>query len=259
MFDATFAAYTFIQSVGERYACCIPPTLSLEPMTSLDFVFRSPVLGAPPEIFFNLVRGIELIQKGEKLSLEDEMSIWKLYNDVRGWELILDARGAQYKAKRRLWMGKIYAVTTRVILSHILCASALDQESEYPHLSELRATMDEARRILEMADDYLERSWTKYILWPVAIIGAVTLRRENILIIRRLLQRSGERSYSNTATLIEAALVRIWSDHLLITEQESVSASMNALRSLLSGTIISQTIESMSSPNSNYKHMPLDC
>lgn len=225
--------------VLNKYKRCVSPMALNHTLASLNrSVFQSPILGAPCDIFLMLMRATRLVRQADPLSFEDEMVCWNQYSEIRQWQLTLDGACA-ILADARVWMGKIYAVTTRIMLLHIILSASSTRLIEASRVWEIKSVKSELAQLLGTAERDLDRTWSKFILWPVAIFGAISLLQEETRLTQHLLTIIAKRGHCSTPTLVQKVLEgRVWPRRPMLPERDELSLSMDGLRIILSADIM---------------------
>ncbi|PYI07910.1 hypothetical protein BO78DRAFT_442406 [Aspergillus sclerotiicarbonarius CBS 121057] len=250
LFNGRRDASDLVEQMVKKYEDSLAPMGSSHSLTALSqTVFQSPVLGAPCDIFLVLMQATRHVRRGENLTFEEEMDAWKQYSEIRGWERALDARCAHMR-ETRVWMGKIYAVTVRVMLIHVLFTATSRQSTAASWHTEVSTLQTETRHMLEMAEFYLHQTWAKFLLWPLAILGAVSTCHEDIHRVRSLLRQVVERSHCSTAVLVQNVLEqRVWA-RLSPPFEADVSLSMDGLRTVLNEKVMLEAATSFTASTS---------
>jgi Fungal specific transcription factor domain len=176
----------------------------------VETVFRSPTLGAPSEVFVTLIQATRQARTTRTLSFEEKSAIWSDYYKIREWQSKLDM-ACELSPHFSIWMGKPYVVTIRLLLLYNILSGDDKLGASESIKTEVRNTMAEATALLANIGDYLCRTWGKYLLWPLAIIGATISRPADIEIVRDLLDKILKRSNSSTVLPVQKVLEeRIW-------------------------------------------------
>ncbi|KAH8897574.1 hypothetical protein GQ53DRAFT_448920 [Thozetella sp. PMI_491] len=220
LFDGDLDLTNEVQQVVARIHPCLcqdQGPLSLE--TIERGVFCSPDLGVPCEIFLILMRAIRTIRAARPPSVSEEIAIWSDYFRVRDWQAKLDlacTRSADFD----IWMGKPYVIAARIVLLQavLLANPAATQMDIFQR--ECEGVSADTTALLATLQDYLHRTWGKFLLLPLAVIGASTTRQEGIEAVRTILQQIVKRSGSTTVSLIVQALERVWKRHEGYTNQQ---------------------------------------
>ncbi|OKL60937.1 hypothetical protein UA08_03716 [Talaromyces atroroseus] len=162
-----------------------------------NYTIESPVLGAPYNMFLFLVEGIRLVR-----------------TLCPGMQSTLEADYACYSDSRR-WIGKLYAVAIRLLFLYVI--SVLEYSNA--HISgissmwytEMECTLSEARNLLIATEDDVDRTWGKFFLWPLAIIGAMIYDDHGISLVKIWLDRVIRKSNHSSALVIRKVLEeQIW-------------------------------------------------
>lgn len=205
--------------------------------TTSQSVIQSPVLGAPYHMFLFLMEGTQLARDISPGSVPDEILAWSRYYEVQNMQFTLEETASNYYCDSRRWIGKLYAVGIRLLFLYIISASRnTNDESLGPDLSwyrEFESTLNEARKLLITTEDDIDRTWGKFFLWPLAIIGAVLYDASDILLVRSWLDRVIRKSNSSSVLVIRKVLEeRIW------TREHGTDDVINALRGYRQGLSI---------------------
>lgn len=220
LIEDTFAV---LKKFGRRMSTTLPDVDTLQ--TTLDgnaaprSIIQSPVLGAPYHMFLFLMEGTQLARYISPESMTDESLAWSRYYEVQNMQFTLEKTASSYYGDSRRWIGKLYAVGIRLLFLYIIFASRhTNDESLEPDLvwlTEFESTLNEARRLLITTGDDIDRTWGKFFLWPLAIIGAVLYDPNDILLVRSWLHRVIRKSNSSSVLVIRKVLEeRIWSVRL---------------------------------------------
>lgn len=182
-----------------------------------DFVstlpsIQSPVLGAPYHIFLALIEGIRLVRTSSPCSQDNCMLAWSYYHIVTHMQSALDTACTYYEDPRR-WIGRLYATAIRLLFLYFISCEGSSQEQPGLLLcyAEMQCTFDEARKLLIATEGEIDRTWGKFFLWPLAIIGAMVCNESDIALVRNWLDRVLKRGNSSGVVIIKEVLEqRIW-------------------------------------------------
>ncbi|KAI7973734.1 hypothetical protein EIK77_001797 [Talaromyces pinophilus] len=200
-------------------------------------IIQSPVLGAPYHMFLFLMEGTQLARDITPGSVTDEILAWSRYCEVQNMQFTLEETASSYYCDSRRWIGKLYAVGIRLLFLYIVSAprDANDKgfEAGPPWHTEFDSTLDEARKLLITTADDIDRTWGKFFLWPLAIIGAVLYEANDISLVRSWLDRVIRKSNSSSVLVIRKVLEeRIW------TREHGTDDVINARRDYTQGLAI---------------------
>lgn len=212
LYDSDICQSRTAQNILAKYPCYLrppSPASSSNREALWEFTLKSPTLGAPPDIYLLLMDATRLARASRPLAIEHEVDIMSHYYRLREWELRLDAIEHQQAPNTALWMGKPYAVATRVLLMLSFVPDHIDLHGTF--LKELETLLDEAKYVLQDLEKYFPRTWGKYLLWPLAIFGSASLDIECINTTRQLLSKVRLQSSCNTTIPICRLLEdKIW-------------------------------------------------
>lgn len=208
-----------LKKFGSRISAALPDVHTLQ--TALDgnttpqAIIQSPVLGAPYHMFLFLMEGTQLARDISSGCIPDEILAWSRYYEVQNMQFTLEKTASSYYGDSRRWIGKLYAVGIRLLFLYITSASRHTNDGSLePDLSwyrEFESTINEARKLLITTRDDIDRTWGKFFLWPLAIIGAVLYDANDILLVRSWLDRVIRKSNSSSVLVIRKVLEeRIW-------------------------------------------------
>lgn len=191
----------------------------LDDNTTPQSIIQSPVLGAPYHMFVFLMEGTQLARSISRGSMTNEMLAWSRYYEVQNMQFTLEKTASNYYGDSRRWIGKLYAVGIRLLFLYIISASKHDSdeglETNPFWYAEFESTLNEARKLLITTGDDIDRTWGKFFLWPLAIIGAVVYDAVDILLVKAWLDRIIRKSNSNSVLVIRKVLEeRIWTAKL---------------------------------------------
>jgi hypothetical protein len=183
-----------------------------ESMSTVSSI-QSPVLGAPYQMFLALMEGIRLVRTGSPSSQDTLMFAWSHYHNVSHMQCALDTGYTYYEDPRR-WIGRLYATAIRLLfLYFISCGQNNCQEKSGLLLcyAEMQCTFDEARKLLIATEGEIDRTWGKFFLWPLAVIGAMVCNESDIALVRNWLDRVLKRGNSSGVIIIKEVLEqRVW-------------------------------------------------
>jgi Fungal specific transcription factor domain len=182
--------------------------------TQQKSVIQSPVLGAPYHMFLFLMEGIRLVRTISPGYVTDEIIVWSRYYEVHRMQFTLETDYACYNDSRR-WIGKLYAVAIRLLFLYIVSVLGYGSTNASEICSvwytEMECTLSEARNLLIATEDDIDRTWGKFFLWPLAIIGAMIYDEHGISLVNSWLYRVVKKSNSSSALVIRKVLEeRIW-------------------------------------------------
>jgi hypothetical protein len=139
------------------------------------------------------------------------MLAWSHYYKVREIQTRIDILYSQFPYSKT-WFGKLYAIAIRILFLHVI--ESTDNLVNSPDKNcerELYLTIEEAREILQTSEGAIQRTWGKFFLWPLAIIGAAVTEIEDIQIVRTWLSQVSEKSNSSNVLIINEILdKKIW-------------------------------------------------
>lgn len=212
LYDSDICQSRTAQNIIAKYPCYVCPSIPASFSNSealWDFTLKSPTLGAPPDIYLLLMDATRLARASRPLPIEQEVDIMSHYYRLREWELRLDAIEHQQEPNTALWMGKPYAVATRLLLMLSFVPDHIDLHGTF--LKELETLLDEVKYVLQDLQKYFPRTWGKYLLWPLAIFGSASSDIECINTARQLLAIVRLQSSCNTTIPICRLLEeKIW-------------------------------------------------
>ncbi|EED17350.1 C6 finger domain protein, putative [Talaromyces stipitatus ATCC 10500] len=213
-------------------------------------IIQSPVLGAPYQMFLFLVEGTRLARDICPGSVTDEILAWSRYYAVCKMQFTLEETASNYYGDSRRWIGKLYAVGIRVLFLYILSASELNHNESLEHYlswcTEFNLTLSEARRLLISTRDDIGKTWGKFFLWPLAIIGAVLYDASDISVVKSWLDRIMRKSNSSSVMVIRKVLEdRIWTQQLSPGDLESPQSYMQGLTIMLDTNIMNEGAASL--------------
>jgi hypothetical protein len=220
-----------LQKFGSRMSATQPDidvleTAGVEDILTPQSIMQSPVLGAPYHMFLFLMEGTQLAREITAGSVTDEILAWARYYEVRNMQFTLEETASNYYGDSRRWIGKLYAVGIRLLFLYIITTSKRTHDGSFgPDLSwctEFDSTLNEARKLLITTRDDIDRTWGKFFLWPLAIIGAILYNANDITLIRSWLDRVIRKSNSSSVLVIRKVLEeRIWPGKLSIDDKHS--------------------------------------
>lgn len=176
---------------------------------------QSPVLGAPYHMFLFLMEGTRLARTTNPASVIDQTSAWSRYYEVLLMQTSLEENACTYYGDSRRWIGKLYAVAIRLLFLYVIAALSYDTDP-VSHLNsswytEIEDTISEARSLLITTENDIDRTWGKFFLWPLAVIGAMIHNSHDISLVRSWLDRVVRKSNSSSVLVIRKVLEeRIW-------------------------------------------------
>ncbi|KAE8553764.1 hypothetical protein EYB25_005146 [Talaromyces marneffei] len=209
-----------LKKFGSRMSATRPDidllqTAAIEDSLTPQSIMQSPVLGAPYHMFLFLMEGTRLAREITEGSATDEILAWSRYYEVRNMQFTLEETASNYYGDSRRWIGKLYAVGIQLLFLYIISASrhVIDEslESDLSWYTEFDSTLNEARQLLITIGDDIDRTWGKFFLWPLAIIGAVLSDANDLSLIRSWLDRVIRKSNSSSVLVIRKVLEeQIW-------------------------------------------------
>lgn len=208
--------FMVLKKFGSRMSA---PSLTLDVFqktendTTTQSIIQSPVLGAPYHMFLFLMEGTQLARDITPRSVTDEILAWSRYYEVQNMQFALEETASNYSCDSRRWIGKLYAVGIRLLFLYIISASrhTNGESLDLSWYREFDSTLNEARKLLITTEDDIDRTWGKFFLWPLAIIGAVLYDANDISLVRSWLDRVIRKSNSSSVLVIRKVLEeRIW-------------------------------------------------
>lgn len=199
-----------------------------------QYMIQSPVLGAPYRMFFFLMEGIRLVRTATCPGhVTDDILVWSRYYEVHRAQLSLETDCARYSDSRR-WIGKLYAVAIRLLFLYVISSASSGNSQRISEISscaiwytEMNNTLSEARSLLIETENDIDRTWGKFFLWPLAIIGAVMIQdKDDISLVRGWLDRVVRKSNHSSVLIIRKVLEeRIWEDGRTFTANANPNAN----------------------------------
>lgn len=233
--------YATASQVQEKYTASVLPNpdLRAEDLIELrEFFLRSPSLGGPPDIFFAVIQGTQLARLTRPLTMEEYFVASSHYHRVQEWELKLDSIESQVD-DQNLWMAKPYSLAVRVLILIVLTSNAPAND---PRRQQLVSTLKEASAFLGKMEHYFHRTWGKYLLWPLAVLGATFTEPDELNEIRRLFDKMVARSNSSTILPVRRVLEdQIWSRQT----EEGSSFRAQGIPSLFNCKLMAETAENL--------------
>jgi hypothetical protein len=219
-----------LQKFGSTVSSTLPEIETLQTAGIGDIVtpqsiIQSPVLGAPYHMFLFLMEGTQLARDIFLGSTTNEILAWSRYYEVQSMQFTLEETASYYYGDSRRWIGKLYAVGIRLLFLYIISTSRYTKNETFEldpsWYIEFDSTLSEARKLLITTGDDIDRTWGKFFLWPLAIIGAVLYDANDISLVRSWLDRVIRKSNSSSVLVIRKVLEeRIWS-RMYTTDDES--------------------------------------
>lgn len=248
LYDSELDLKLISRSISAKFPSCLQPSLAAtvaEPDSLWHFTLKSPTLGAPSDVFFLLAEAKRLIRAPRPLLIEEEVKVSSYYYLLRQWEFRLDSLERRQASDGGLWMGKPYVTATRLLFLLILVPT--EDEFHESFLVELRHILSEISRLLQRLEQYLHRTWGKFLLWPLAIFGATASDDDCINDVRRLFIKVSSQSNSSTVLPVRRVLEDfIWS-RLKPAYGTSVSFRFQGLQILLNGQTMANAAECLRS------------
>lgn len=174
---------------------------------------QSPVLGAPYHMFLALMQGIRLVRTASPSSQDNCMLAWSLYHNVSQMHSALNTLCTYYGDPRR-WIGRLYATAIRLLFLYFISSGENHRQRKSGLISchvEMEYTVDEARKLLITTEGEIDRTWGKFFLWPLAVIGAMVCNKSDISLVRNWLDRVLKRGNNSGVVIIKEVLEqRIW-------------------------------------------------
>lgn len=221
-----------LQKFGNTVSSTLPEveglqTVGIEDGVTPQSIIQSPVLGAPYHMFLFLMEGTQLARDIFPGSMTNETVAWSRYYEVQSMQFTLEETASYYYGDSRRWIGKLYAVGIRLLFLYIISASRSTKNESFEldpsWYTEFDSTLNEARKLLITTGDDIDRTWGKFFLWPLAIIGAVLYDANDISLVRSWLDRVIRKSNSSSVLVIRKVLEeRIWSREYATDDESNV-------------------------------------
>ncbi|KAH8701566.1 hypothetical protein BGW36DRAFT_355723 [Talaromyces proteolyticus] len=180
-------------------------------MSIQSSTIQSPLLGAPYHIFVALMQGIRLFRIGNTDSINNNMVAWSCYYHVSKAQSSLGPVCQHYEDPRR-WIGKLYATAIRLLFLQLIPSHGVGWEIETSYLSrytEITRTINEVRELLITTECDIEKTWGKFFLWPLAVIGALVCEKSDIILVRSWLDRVARKSANSSVLIIKEVLEKV--------------------------------------------------
>jgi hypothetical protein len=192
------------------------------------------------------MQGTRLARKACQASVNDCMHAWSHYYKVREMQTKIDVLYSQFPYSK-MWFGKLYAIAIRILFLHVVAST--DNLVNSPNKNcerEFRLTMEEARELLQTSEGAIQRTWGKFFLWPLAIIGAVVTDTGDIQMVRTWLKQVSEKSNSSNVLIIKEILDKnIWSQ-LENPAHTCCGFSTQGLATMLNVDVVNNAVSTLS-------------
>jgi hypothetical protein len=236
LFDQRIDPTTSVQQLQLKFPFC---NISDESSPISDVV-QSPVLGTSHQVFFAMIESTRLARNSDHLDERTSDDLHARYLEMLRWQRRFDQDGSGLAKMRG---GKLYEIATRLLMLSVL--SSTDKLNVNEILLEVNEVASEGLRRLLIQP--LGGIFGKYWLWPLAIIGSVMTRWEDINLMRDKMDAIAQRSNCNAVKIVRYLLESIWVNN---PDFESNTFSLKSLATLLDDN----NMESTSSLLLTYKN-----
>jgi hypothetical protein len=227
LFDQGIDPLGSVQQLQAKFPFC---DTSFESSSILDVV-KSPVLGTSYQVFVTMMECTTMARNTTALDENTADRLHNRYQEVVERQYCFDQDAA---GLARMRGGKLYEIATRLLM--LLLLSSTDKLNADETLSEVNEVASEGLRRLLIQP--LGGIFGKYWLWPLAIIGSVMTRRDDINLIRDKMDAIAQRSNCNAIKIIRYLLESIWAYN---ADSRSNTYSLKGLATLLDGNNMKST------------------
>lgn len=226
LFDHSIDPGQDFEKLQERYQACFTSDQKSISMQAT----HSPVLGAPHQLFAVIISATQFARVDNALSGERTFRARIQYEQLVELQHTLD----EDPCEKRKWPGRLYCLAARILLLKVLSSTS---ESQIENLTaEVSAVASEA--LQQLSIQLLGRVFGKYWLWPLAILGSIMTRKNDINLIRDKMDAIAHRSHSNTIKVVRYMLESIWASRPKTAGSDYI---LDGLETLLDGNIMGRT------------------
>lgn len=196
---------------------------------------RSPLLGAPPEVFLMLMQAMMLTRNAQMLEPATVSGVWEQYQTLATWEEQVMMEESSFDGP--FSSGRLYGHATKLLLLRCL------EEAHFGKLpasqqSKVQKTVRQALDVLQC--QILRFPFGKYYLLPLAVIGSVVTRESDKHLIREKLGMIEQRNKSCLVVLVKSSLEGIWQ-----RSQASLDVNLQGVSTILDEEQLHKTTASL--------------
>jgi hypothetical protein len=199
LFDPLLDPVRDVGQLYEKYISCFTPC-AIGPWKE---IVKSPVLGAPHQLFVIIIEATKLarVKKGD--DIQASTAAWCLYEKLVEWQLRIDHDAC---SGRNSWTGRLYALAARILLLKIMFS--IDERHMEDEKREISAVALQALK--QLSCQPLGVIFGKYWLWPLAVLGSIVTRTEDVSLIRDKMDAIDCRSRCSAIKVVRYILESIW-------------------------------------------------